>query len=138
MEWYELAGLILGAGGLGGLIATIAGVVRDHRKSKSEQKSSAIEQTKETVDLVDGLLQKQLKWMSDRMDEGESVRRKEFQELKADIGGQLTDIQAENRSQNETIAVQNDLLQDIKEYLNGGFAEFENRKHGIAKKSKKK
>jgi hypothetical protein len=46
MNWYELAALILGAGGIGGLIATIAGVIRDRRKSVTEQKGSAIEQGK--------------------------------------------------------------------------------------------
>ena len=136
MNWYELAALILGAGGIGGLIATIANVVQARRKSVSEQKESKIEQTKETVNLVDELLQKQLKWMSERMDQGETVRKQELDELRTDLGGQLSNIQVENRQQNETIAAQssaisaqNELLQDIKEYLNGGFAAFEERKH---------
>lgn len=129
MTWYELLIALIGAGGIGGLIATIAGVIQNRRKSVSEQKGSAIEQGKETLNLIDELYQKQIKWMSERMDNNDSVRKQEFNQLLTDIGGQLTNIQAENRQQNETIAAQNDLLQDIKEYLNGGFAAFEESKH---------
>lgn len=146
MTWYELAVLVLGAGGIGGLIATIANVIQARRKSVSEQKESKIEQTKETVNLVDELLQKQLKWMSERMDQGETVRKQELEAIQQNLGQQLTNIQAENRKQNETIAAQNDriaeqseLLQDIKDYLNGGFAAFEANKHAQkpTKKTKK-
>ena len=136
MNWYELAALILGAGGIGGFIATIAGVIQNRRKSVSEQKGSAIEQGKETLSLIDELYQKQIKWMSERMDSNDSVRKQEFDQLRTDIGGQLTNIQVENRQQNETIAAQNELLQDIKEYLNGGFAAFEERK-AVQKKTTK-
>lgn len=129
MTWYELLIALIGAGGIGGLIATIAGVIQNRRKSVTEQKGSAIEQGKETLSLIDELYQKQIKWMSERMDNNDSVRKQEFNQLRTDIGGQLTNIQAENRQQNETIAAQNDLLQDIKEYLNGGFAAFEESKH---------
>ena len=136
MTWYELLIALIGAGGTGGMIATIAGVIQNRRKSVSEQKGSAIEQGKETLNLIDELYQKQIKWMSERMDNNDSVRKQEFNQLRTDIGGQLTNIQAENRQQNETIAAQNELLQDIKEYLNGGFQEFENKKH--PKKPRKK
>lgn len=129
MTWYELLIALIGAGGIGGLIATIAGVIQNRRKSVTEQKGSAIEQGKETLSLIDELYQKQIKWMSERMDSNDSVRKQEFDQLRTDIGGQLTNIQVENRSQNETIAAQNELLQDIKEYLNGGFAAFEESKH---------
>lgn len=129
MSTFELIIALLGSGGIGALISIIAGVIQNRRKSVSEQKGSAIEQSKETIDLVDGLLQKQLKWMAERMDSNDSVRKQEFEQLRTDLGGQLTDIQVENRQQNETIAAQNELLQDIKEYLNGGFAAFEESKH---------
>ena len=129
MTWYELLGMFIGAGGIGALISTIANAIQNRRKSKTEQKGSAIEQSKETIDLVDGLLKKQLQWMAERMDSNDSVRKQEFEQLRTDLGGQLTDIQVENRTQNETIAAQNELLQDIKEYLNGGFAAFEESKH---------
>lgn len=138
MSTYELLIALVGSGGIGAIIATIAGVIRDRRKSVSEQKGSAIEQTKETVNLVDELLQKQLKWMSERMDAGDSVRKQELDALRSDLGSQLSDIQVENRQQNETIAGQNELLQDIKEYLNGGFAAFEQSKHATKVKPTKK
>ena len=126
---WDLLIALIGAGGIGGLIATIAGVIQNRRKSVTEQKGSAIEQSKETIELVDGLLKKQLQWMAERMDSNDSVRKQEFDQLRTDIGGQLTNIQVENRQQNETIAAQNELLTDIKEYLNGGFAAFEANKH---------
>ena len=145
MNWYELAALILGAGGIGGLIATIANVIQAHRKSVSEQKGSNIEQSKDTLNLIDALYQKQIQWMSERMDQGETVRKQELDRIEQNLGQQLTDIKVENRQQNETIAAQNDrigeqndLLQDIKEYLNGGFAEFELRKHSKQTKTKNK
>jgi hypothetical protein len=144
MTWYEFLIAIIGAGGIGGLIATIANVIQARRKSVSEQKESKIEQTKETVNLVDELLQKQLKWMSERMDQGETVRKQELEAIQQNLGQQLSNIQDENRKQNETIAAQNDrigeqndLLQDIKEYLNGGFAAFEERKAAQKKTTKK-
>lgn len=138
MNWYELAALILGAGGIGGLIATIAGVIRDRRKSVTEQKGSAIEQSQETLQLIDALYQKQIQWMSERMDSNDNVRKQEFDQLRTDIGSQLSDIQVENRAQNETIGTMSELLTDIKEYLNGGFAAFEANKHTKPTKGRKK
>ena len=127
---WDLLIALIGAGGIGGLIATIAGVIRDRRKSVSEQKGSAIEQGKETLSLIDELYQKQIKWMSERMDSNDSVRKQEFDQLRTDIGGQLTNIQVENRQQNDRISEQNDLLRDIVEFLNGDFQEFERKKKG--------
>ena len=138
MSTLELIIALLGSGGIGALISIIAGVIQNRRKSVSEQKGSAIEQGKETLSLIDELYQKQIKWMSERMDSNDNVRKQEFDQLRTDIGGQLTNIQVENRQQNETIAAQNELLQDIKEYLNGGFAAFEDRKHGTKVKTTKK
>lgn len=148
MTWYELLIALVGAGGIGGLIATIAGVIQNRRKSVSEAKESKIEQTKETVNLVDELLQKQLKWMSERMDQGEAVQKKELDRVEQNLGQQLKDLQVENRQQNETISGQNDriaeqtemlvalkgLVDDIKEYLNGGFAAFEENKQTKGRK----
>ena len=129
MSTLELIIALLGSGGIGALISIIAGVIQNRRKSVSEQKGSAIEQSKESIDLVDGLLKKQLQWMAERMDSNDSVRKQEFEQLRTDLGGQLTDIQVENRTQNETIGTMSELLTDIKEYLNGGFAAFEESKH---------
>ena len=137
MSTLELIIALLGSGGIGALISIIAGVIQNRRKSKTEQKGSAIEQSKETIDLVDGLLKKQLQWMAERMDSNDNVRKQEFDQLRTDLGGQLTDIQVENRTQNETIAGLSELLQDIKEYLNGGFAAFEQSKHPKKGKTRK-
>ena len=137
MSTLELIIALLGSGGIGALISIIAGVIQNRRKSKTEQKGSAIEQSKETIELVDGLLKKQLQWMAERMDSNDNVRKQEFDQLRTDLGGQLTDIQVENRAQNETIAGLSELLQDIKEYLNGGFAAFEQSKRATKVKPSK-
>ena len=136
MSTLEIIFALIGSGGIGALISIIAGVIQNRRKSKTEQKGSAIEQSKETIDLVDGLLKKQLQWMAERMDSNDNVRKQEFDQLRTDLGGQLTDLQVENRRQNESIEGMSELLGDIKEYLNGGFAAFEQSKH--PKKGKKK
>ena len=137
MSTLELIIALLGSGGIGALISIIAGVIQNRRKSKTEQKGSAIEQSKETIELVDGLLKKQLQWMAERMDSNDSVRKQEFEQLRTDLGGQLTDLQVENRRQNESIEGMSELLGDIKEYLNGGFAAFEQSKHPKKGKTRK-
>ena len=129
MSTLELIIALLGSGGIGAIISIIDGVIQNRRKSKTEQKGSAIEQSKETIELVDGLLKKQLQWMAERMDSNDNVRKQEFDQLRTDLGGQLTDLQVENRRQNESIEGMSELLGDIKEYLNGGFAAFEESKH---------
>lgn len=128
MSTLEIILSIIGSGGVGALIATIAGVIQSRRKSKTEQKGSAIEQSKETITLVDELLQKQLKWMSDRMDSGDAVRQQEFQTLEQKIDRRFDAMEAENSKQNG-------LLNDIVEYLNGDFQAFEEKKHKKSKKS---
>lgn len=120
---WDLLIALIGAGGIGGLIATIAGVIRDRRKSVSEQKGSAIEQGKETLSLIDELYQKQIKWMSERMDSNDSVRKQEFSELRSSIDRRFDTIEKDNNQQN-------DLLRDIVEFLNGDFQEFELKKKG--------
>ena len=137
MSTLELIIALLGSGGIGALISIIAGVIQNRRKSKTEQKGSAIEQSKETIDLVDGLLQKQLKWMAERMDSNDNVRKQEFDQLRTDLGGQLSNLQVENRKQNESIEGMSELLGDIKEYLNGGFAAFEQSKRATKVKPSK-
>ena len=138
MSTLEIIFALLGSGGIGALISIIAGVIQNRRKSKTEQKGSAIEQSKETIELVDGLLKKQLQWMAERMDSNDNVRKQEFDQLRTDLGGQLTDLQVENRRQNESIEGMSELLGDIKEYLNGGFAAFEQSKHSTKVKPTKK
>ena len=138
MSTLELIIALLGSGGIGALISIIAGVIQNRRKSKTEQKGSAIEQSKETIDLVDGLLQKQLKWMAERMDSNDSVRKQEFDQLRTDLGGQLTNLQVENRRQNESIDGMSELLGEIVAFLNGDFKAFEEARQKNIKKGKKK
>ena len=129
-----------------GVIGGTAGVYywKAYKKEKEANAQTAkIEAMSKEADFAETMLQKFEKTVIGRMDQGEAVRKKEFDQLRIDLGGQLTNIQSENRRQNETIAAQNDriseqndLLQDIKEYLNGGFAAFEANKH--AQKQTKK
>ena len=131
-----------------GVIGGTAGIYywKAYKKEKeANAQAASIEAKGKEADLVDTILQKFEKAVIGRMDQGEAVRKKEFDQLRTDLGGQLSNIQNENRKQNETIATQNDriseqndLLQDIKEYLNRGFAEFELRKHSKQTKTKKK
>lgn len=123
---WDLLIALIGAGGIGGLIATIAGVIQSRRKSVSEQKGSAIEQGKETLNLIDELFQKQIKWMSERMDSNDSVRKQEFSDLRSSIDRRFDTIEKDNNQQN-------DLLRDIVEFLNGDFQEFERKKKGRKK-----
>ena len=138
MSTLEIIFALLGSGGIGALISIIAGVIQNRRKSKTEQKGSAIEQSKETIELVDGLLQKQLKWMAERMDSNDNVRKQEFDQLRTDLGGQLTNLQVENRKQNESIDGMSELLGEIVAFLNGDFKAFEEARQKNIKKGKKK
>ena len=138
MSTLEIIFALIGSGGIGALISIIAGVIQNRRKSKTEQKGSAIEQSKETIDLVDGLLKKQLQWMAERMDSNDNVRKQEFDQLRTDLGGQLTDLQVENRRQNESIDGMSELLGEIVAFLNGDFKAFEEARQKNIKKGKKK
>ena len=124
-----------------GVIGGTAGIYywKAYKKEKeANAQSAAIEAKQKEADFAESILEKYEKSILARMDSGEMVRKKEFDQLRTDLGGQLSNIQTENRKQNEIIAEQNDLLQDMKEYLNGGFAEFELRKHSKQTKTKKK
>ena len=139
MNWELLVEIGNFAVGIIGVIGGTAGIIfwRAARKEKEaaamEKEANAqtakIEAMGKEADFAETMLQKFEKAILARMDSGEAVRKQEFDQLRTDLGGQLTNLQAENRSQNETLAAQNDLLQDIKEYLNGGFAAFEESKH---------
>ena len=138
MSTLELIFALIGSGGIGALISIIAGVIQNRRKSKTEQKGSAIEQSKETIDLVDGLLKKQLQWMAERMDSNDNVRKQEFDQLRTDLGGQLSNLQVENRKQNESIDGMSELLGEIVAFLNGDFKAFEEARQKNIKKGKRK
>ena len=106
--------------GVIGVIGGIGGVIfwRAARKEKeANAQAASIDAKAKEADLVDTILQKFEKAVIGRMDQGEAVRKKEFDQLRLDLGGQLTNIQAENRSQNS-------LLQNIVEYLDGPFSIF--------------
>ena len=138
MSTLELIIALLGSGGIGGLIATIANVIQAHRKSVSEQKGSNIEQSKDTLTLIDALYQKQIQWMSERMDSNDNVRKQEFDQLRTDLGGQLSNLQVENRKQNESIDGMSELLGEIVAFLNGDFKAFEEARQKNIKKGKRK
>ena len=138
MSTLEIIFALIGSGGIGALISIIAGVIQNRRKSKTEQKGSAIEQSKETIDLVDGLLKKQLQWMAERMDSNDNVRKQEFDQLRTDLGGQLSNLQVENRKQNESIDGMSELLGEIVAFLNGDFKAFEEARQKNIKKGKRK
>lgn len=156
MNWdliFQIGNFAIGVigviGGIGGVIFWRA--ARKEKEAAAKEKeanaqAASIEAKGKEIELVDTIMQKFEKAVIGRMDQGEAVRKKEFDQLRTDLGGQLSNIQTENRKQNETIAAQNDriseqndLLQDIKEYLNGGFAAFEANKHAqkTTKKAKK-
>ena len=139
MNWELLVEIGNFAVGIVGVIGGTAGIIfwRAARKAQeaaakekeANAQSAKIEAMGKEADFAETMLQRFEKAVIGRMDQGEAVRKQEFDQLRTDLGGQLTNLQAENRSQNETLAAQNDLLQDIKEYLNGGFAAFEANKH---------
>lgn len=148
MNWELLVEIGNFAVGIIGVIGGTAGIIfwRAARKAQEaaakEKEANAqaakIEAMGKEANFAETMLQKFEKAVIGRMDQGEAVRKQEFDQLRSDIGSQLSDIQVENRSQNETIAAQNELLQDIKEYLNGGFAAFEQSKHSKPTKGRKK
>ena len=154
MNWELLIEIGNFAVGIIGVIGGTAGIIfwRAARKAQeaaakekeANAQAATIDAKSKEADLVDTILQRFEKAVIGRMDQGEAVRKQEFNQLRTDIGGQLSNIQAENRKQNETIAAQNDriaeqsdLLQDIKDYLNGGFAEYESRKAAKNKQTKR-
>lgn len=139
MNWELLVEIGNFAVGIVGVIGGTAGIIfwRAARKEKEaaakEKEANAqtakIEAMGKEADFAETMLQKFEKAILTRMDSGEAVRKQEFDQLRQDIGSQLSDIQVENRAQNETIGTMSELLTDIKEYLNGGFAAFEESKH---------
>lgn len=107
------------------------------KEKEANAQSASLDAKRKEAELVDDVLQRYEKSVLRRMDEGAAVTAKEFQELKSDVRDGLQDVREENRSQNEQIKTISELLQDMKEYLNGGFAEFENNKHAKPKTRKK-
>ena len=146
MNWdlfFEIGNFAIGVvgviGGIGGIIFWRA--ARKEKEAAAKEKeanaqTAKIEAMGKEADFAETMLQKFEKAILARMDQGEAVNKKELDRVEQNLGQQLSDLQVENRKQNETIAAQNEtigtmseLLTDIKEYLNGGFAAFEESKH---------
>ena len=139
MNWdlfFEIGNFAIGVvgviGGIGGIIFWRA--ARKEKEAAAKEKeanaqTAKIEAMGKEADFAETMLQKFEKAILARMDSGEAVRKQEFDQLRTDIGSQLSDIQVENRAQNDTISTMSELLTDIKEDLNGGFAAFEESKH---------
>jgi len=123
-----------------GVIGGGAGIYywKAYKKEKeANAQSASLDAKRKEAELVDDVLQRYEKSVLRRMDEGAAVTAKEFQELKTEMRDGLQDVREENRSQNEKIVAISELLADMKEYLNGGFAAFENNKHAKPKPRKK-
>lgn len=141
MNWdlfFEIGNFAIGVVGvIGGTVGIL--FWRSAKKEKEANAQTAkIEAMGKEADFAETMLQKFEKVILARMDSGEAVRKQEFDQLRTDIGSQLSDIQVENRAQNETIGTMSELLTDIKEYLNGGFAAFEAQKHTKPTKGRRK
>lgn len=124
-----------------GLVGGGAGIYywsENKQQKKAEASKSTTEARVAEADFAEMMLQKYEKSVLERMDSGDAVRKKEFQELEGKIDRRFDEVNAENTKQNGILKDQSGILQDIVEYLNGGFKAFEEEKHGSTKKSKKK
>lgn len=141
MNWELLVEIGNFAVGIIGVIGGTAGIIfwRAARKEKEaaakEKEANAqtakIEAMGKEADFAETMLQKFEKAILARMDSNDSVRKQEFEQLRTDLGGQLTNIQVENRQQNS-------LLQDIVMYLDGPFKKWLEEKDEITGTSKPK
>ena len=148
MNWdliFQIGNFAIGVigviGGIGGVIFWRA--ARKEKEAAAKEKeanaqAASIEAKAKEADLVDTILQRFEKAVIGRMDQGEAVRKKEFDQLRTDLGSQLTNIQAENRKQNESIDGMSELLGEIVAFLNGDFKAFEEARQKNIKKGKKK
>ena len=148
MNWdlfFEIGNFAIGVvgviGGIGGIIFWRA--ARKEKEAAAKEKeanaqTAKIEAMGKEADFAETMLQKFEKAILARMDQGEAVNKKELDRVEQNLGQQLSDLQVENRAQNETIGTMSELLTDIKEYLNGGFAAFEQSKHAKSTKGRKK
>ena len=139
MNWELLVEIGNFAVGIIGVIGGTAGIIfwRAARKAQeaaakekeANAQSAKIEAMGKEADFAETMLQKFEKAILARMDQGEAVNKKELDRVEQNLGQQLSNLQVENRQQNDTIGTMSELLTDIKEYLNGGFAAFEESKH---------
>lgn len=141
MEWLNaiVAGImgIVGAFGGGSIIYW-----RATRKAKEAEahKSTTDARTAE-ADFAQMILEKYEKGILNRMDSGDAVRKQEFEDINKKIDKRFDNIESrlvmvieEDRKQNAALNSQNAVLNDIVEYLNGGFQQFEETKKRKTKK----
>ena len=130
MDWFSVIfnfalGLI-GALGGGSLIYWKATKkIKDAEASKSKTDARLAE-----ADFAEKILEKYEKGILARMDSGDAVRQQEFKDLTQKIDKRFDVIEEADRKQTET-------LQDVVEYLNGGFQQFEEQKHKMSNKKKR-
>lgn len=108
---------LVGAFGGGSLIYW-----RATRKEKdAEANKSTTEARLAEADFAEKILQKYEQGILARMDTGDAVRKREFEELTEKINKRFDGMEKENSKQNS-------LLADIVEFLNGDFQQFEKNK----------
>ncbi len=135
MEWLNaivaaIVGLV-GAFGGGSIIYW-----RATRKAKeAEAHKSTTDARLAEADFAEKILEKYEKGILARMDSGEAVRKQEFEDMDKKIDKRFDNIESrlamvveEDRKQNDVLNSQNAVLNDIVEYLNGGFQQFEETK----------
>lgn len=135
MNWIEIINLIVGIfGTVVGIVGGSVGIIywRENKAIKSaEAQKSTTDARLAEADLAEKILQKYEQGILARMDSGEAVRQREFQDLTARIDKRFDSIKTENNKQNT-------LLADIVEFLNGDFKRFEANKEKKSKTPKKK
>lgn len=124
MEWEWLNILLtfvlglIGALGGGSIIYWKA----TRKSAEADAQKNTVEARSAEVDLTEKIMEKFQRIVLDRMDSGDAVRQQEFKELTQKIDKRFDVIEEADRKQTET-------LQDVVEYLNGGFQLFEQQKH---------
>lgn len=135
MDWIEIVNLIVGIfGTVVGIVGGSVGIIywRENKAIKSaEAQKSTTDARLAEADLAEKILQKYEQGILARMDSGEAVRQKEFQDLTERIDKRFDSMESENSKQNS-------LLADIVEFLNGDFQLFEANKDKKSKTTKKK
>lgn len=132
MQWYQIIIEIVFP--LIAIIGGSAGIIywRENKQLKSAEASkSTTEAMSAKADLAEQILHKFEQSVLARMDSGDAVRKKEFDELGQRIDSRLETIETDNRRQSS-------LLEDIVEFLNGDFQQFEANKHNKPRKKKDK
>lgn len=131
MEWFNVLSTfalgLIGALGGGSIIywkASRKSAEADAQKNTTEARSAE-------VDLTEKIMEKFQRIVLDRMDSGDAVRQQEFKELTRKIDKRFDVIEEADKRQTET-------LQDVVEYLNGGFQKFEEEKKAQSKRIQKK